>query len=154
MSRHLLIDAGLNVARAFYYDCDSSDQSPPVEAVLYRLPEQRDAQPADFFVLLRYRLPAGGDLAAGEHRCRTLFRPFAAQHRGVDCSLLAPNGTQTLAVWSTSQTCAEGSCTSPSIATKARYKQSFTLSNAASTPLSADQGAKPILLSRVASLHD
>jgi hypothetical protein len=67
------------------------------------------------------------------------------------CSLLTPNGTQTLAVWDSSKTCAGGVCTTSSYNYDPRYTQYFTLANNVSTPLSGGTvaiGAKPIMLSQ------
>ena len=62
-----------------------------------------------------------------------------------------PDGTQTLAVWDSSKTCAAGSCTTSSYSYDPRYVQFFTLANDVSAPLdggSVQIGAKPILLSQ------
>jgi hypothetical protein len=151
IARHLLIDASLNIARSYYYDWDSNDQralwSNTLTDCLNAGTPNADGYLCDtgtaFQQTERWLL---GNTAVGP--CSGPLPPAT----GVwTCSLLEANGVQTLAVWSTSQTCAAGTCTTSVYSYDPRYKQYFTLSNSESTPLSGGTvpvGAKPILLSQ------
>jgi hypothetical protein len=151
VARHLLLDAGLNVARSYYYDWDSNDQRALWSNTLTDCLNGGTPN-ADGFLC-----DAGSAFQQTEGWLlgNTVVQPCSGPlppAKGVwTCTLLTANGTQTLAVWDTAQTCASGSCTSSIYSYDPRYKQYFTLSNAASTALSAGTiliGAKPILLSQ------
>ena len=65
------------------------------------------------------------------------------------CGFTRPDGSQTLAVWDSSQTCAGGSCTTSSYSAGTQYSNYYTLDDATPHAISGGTmqiGAKPILL--------
>lgn len=79
----------------------------------------------------------------------TLTQPCSANGNVWTCGFTRSNGAQALAVWDSSQTCKNGSCTSSSYTTSSAYNQYVDLTGNvhAITPGSTIQiGAKPILL--------
>jgi hypothetical protein len=154
VARHLLIDAGSNIPRTYYFDWD-----PNMERALW-------TTAAGFAA----NCLSAGSSNAGGYLCQagiayqqvetwllgnTLTTPCSGPippATGVwTCGLLMPDGTQALAVWDTSKTCASGSCTASIYSYNARYAQYFTLANDVSGQLSGGTvsiGAKPILLSQ------
>lgn len=154
IARHMLIDAGSNIPRTYYYDWD-----PNMERALWTTT-----------VGLAANCLNAGTVDAGGYLCETGMAyqqveiwllgntvttpcsgPMPPATGVWTCGLLMPDGTQALAIWDTSKTCASGTCTTSSYSYDARYTQYFTLANDLSTELSGGTvsiGAKPILLSQ------
>jgi len=67
------------------------------------------------------------------------------------CGLTRADGTRTLAVWDSSQSCSAGACTTSTYSYDPTYTKYFTLAGGNAAPLSGGTvqiGAKPILLSQ------
>jgi hypothetical protein len=67
------------------------------------------------------------------------------------CGLTRPDGTRTLAVWDSSQSCEAGNCTTSTYTYDPIYTKYYTLAGGNATPLTGGTvqvGAKPILLSQ------
>jgi putative Ig domain-containing protein len=154
IARHMLIDAGSNITRTYYYDWD-----PNMERALW-------TTTAGFAA----NCLSAGTPNSGGYLCETgmayqqvetwllgntMTTPCAGPMPPATgvwmCGLLMPQGTQALAVWDTSKTCAAGNCTASIYGYDARYTHYFTLANDVSDQLSGGTvsiGAKPILLSQ------
>ena len=151
VARHLLIDAGLNVARSYYYDWDSNDQRALWSNTLTDCLNGGTPNADGFLCDSGSAFQQTESWLLGNTVVQPCSGPLPPAAGVWTCSLLTANGTQTLAVWDTSQTCAAGSCTSSVYRYDPRYTQYFTLSNAARAPLSSGTiliGAKPILLTQ------
>jgi hypothetical protein len=152
--RHMLIDAGLNIARTYYYDWDSND-----DRALW-------TTTAGFAA----NCLGSGTVSAGGYLCETGVAYQQAESwlegavvpgpcsgplppaTGVwTCGVIRPNGAQALAVWDTSQTCSGGSCTTSTYGYDPRYTQYFTQASGSGNALSGGAvqvGAKPVFLSQ------
>ncbi len=150
IARHMLIEAGQNIARTYYYDWNSNDQRALWSETL------TDCLNGGIQNSSGYLCETGTAFQQVENWLlgNTAVAPCSGAmppSTGVwTCSLLLPNGAQTLAVWDTSKTCAGGNCTTSNYSYPPRYTQFFTLANGVATPLTGGTvaiGAKPILLS-------
>jgi len=146
--RHMLIDAGLNIARTYYYDWDSND-----DRALW-------TTTAGFAA----NCLSSGTVNAGGYLCETgiAYQQAESWLEGAvvpgpcsgplppavgvwTCGVIRPNGAQALAVWDT------GSCTTSTYGYDPRYTQYFTQANGSGNALSGGAvqvGAKPVLLSQ------
>ncbi len=151
IARHLLIEAGQNIARTYYYDWDSNDQRALWSNTLTDCLNGGAADLDGFLCDTGIAFQQTESWLLGNTSSQACSGPLPPATGVWTCSLLTVNGTQTLAVWDTAQTCAAGSCTSSTYSYDPRYKQYFTLANGSSTPLSGGTvsiGAKPVLLSQ------
>jgi hypothetical protein len=151
IARHLLIDAGLGIVRSYYFDWDSNDQRALWSNTLTDCLNTGTANAAGFLCEAGTAYQQAETWLLGNTAMQPCSGPLPPATGVWTCAILTPNGTQTLAVWDTSKTCANGSCTTSNYTNDPRYKQYFTLANSTSTPLTGGTvaiGIKPILLSQ------
>ena len=154
VARHLLIQAGQNIARTYFFDWDPNDNR--------ALWTTTAGLAADCLGV--------GTANAGGYLCETgtayqqveswllgnvMTTPCAGPMppaTGVwTCGLTVAGGALALAVWDTSQTCSGGSCTTSTYSYDPRYTQYFTVAGGSGNALSGGTvliGAKPVLLSQ------
>jgi hypothetical protein len=151
VAAHMLIQAGQGVARAYYYDWDSKDIRALWSDTLAACLSSGTAGPGGYLCNTGTAYQQVESWLLGNTSVQACTGPMPPATGVWTCNLLMPDGTQTLAVWDSSKTCAAGSCTTSSYSYDPRYVQFFTLANDVSTPLSGGTvsiGAKPILLSQ------
>ena len=151
VAKHTLIQAGQGVARAFYYDWDPKDQRALWSNTLTACLNSGTASAGGYLCEAGTTYQQVESWLSGNTAVQACSGPMPPAMGVWTCRLLTPNGTQTLAVWDSSKTCAAGVCTSSSYSYDPRYTRYFTLANDVSTPLSGGTvaiGAKPILLSQ------
>ena len=151
VAAHMLIQAGQGIARAYYYDWDPKDQRALWGDTLALCLNAGTANAGGFLCNSGSAYQQVESWLLGNTAVQPCSGPMPPAMGVWTCNLLTPDGTQTLAVWDSSKTCAAGSCTTSSYGYDPRYVQYFTLANDISTPLSGGAvaiGAKPILLSQ------
>jgi len=151
IARHLLIDAGLNIARSYYYDWDSNDQRALWSNTLADCLHGGAPNAGGYLCDTGMAFQQVEGWLLGNTSMQACSGPLPPATGVWTCMLLTANGVQTLAVWDTSQTCSAGNCTTSSYSYDPRYTRYFTIGSDASIPLSGGTvaiGAKPILLSQ------
>jgi hypothetical protein len=151
IARHLLIDAGLGIVRSYYFDWDSNDQRALWSNTLTDCLNTGVPNAAGFLCEAGNAYQQAETWLLGNTAMQPCSGPLPPATGVWTCALLIPNGTQTLAIWDTSKTCASGSCTMSNYAYDPHYTRYFTLANGTSTPLTGGIvaiGVKPILLSQ------
>ncbi len=151
IARHLLIEASQGVVRTYYYDWNPRDQRALWSDTLVACLNNGTANAGGFLCETGATFQRLEGWLMGNTSMQPCSGPLPPATGVWTCSLLLPNGTQRLAVWDSSQTCAGGVCTTSSYSYDPRYAQYFTLASDTSSPLGGGTvsiGAKPILLSQ------
>jgi hypothetical protein len=151
IARHLLIDAGLNIARSYYYDWDSNDQRALWSNTLTDCLGGGIPNAGGYLCDTGIAFQQAESWLLGNTAMQACAGPVPPATGLWTCSVLTANGVQTLAVWDTSQTCSSGNCTTSSYSYDPRYTHYFTIASDLSVPLRGGTvriGAKPILLSQ------
>ncbi len=152
IAKHLLIQAGQGIARAFYFDWDIGEQEALWSDTLTDCLEAGTPNSGGYLCETGTAYQQVETWLLGNtvtQPCSGPLRPLT----GVwTCGITKSNGTQALAVWDSSQTCSAGSCTTSTYNYTGAYTQFFTLANVnGGSVLSGGTvqiGVKPILLSQ------
>jgi hypothetical protein len=152
IAKHLLIQAGQGIARAFYFDWDIGEQEALWSDTLTNCLEAGTPNSGGYLCETGTAYQQVETWLLGNtvtQPCSGPLRPLT----GVwTCGITKTNGAQALAVWDSSQTCSAGSCTTSTYNYTGAYTQFFTLANVNGGSVlsggSVQIGVKPILLSQ------
>src|SRR5579863_3142474 len=153
VARHLLIQAGQNVARAYFYDWDPNDNRAlwtTTAGLAANCLGVGTANAGGYLCETGTAYQQVESWLMGNVMTTACSGPIPPATGVWTCGLTEAGGTLALAVWDTSQTCSGGVCTTSTYSYDPRYTQYFTVANGSRNALSGGTvqiGAKPVLLS-------
>jgi polysaccharide biosynthesis protein PslG len=152
IAKHLLIQAGQGIARAFYFDWDIGEQEALWSDTLTDCLEAGTPNSGGYLCETGTAYQQVETWLLGNTVTQPCSGPLRPQTGVWTCGIMKANGAQALAVWDSSQTCSAGSCTTSTYNYTGAYTQFFTLANVNGGSVlsggSVQIGVKPILLSQ------
>ncbi len=152
IAKHLLIQAGQGIDRAFYFDWNIGEQEALWSNTLTDCLEAGTPNNGGYLCETGTAYQQVETWLLGNtvtQPCSGPLRPLT----GVwTCGITKSNGTQALVVWDSAQTCSAGSCTTSTYNYTGAYTQFFTIANVNGGSVlsggSVQIGVKPILLTQ------
>jgi hypothetical protein len=152
IAKHLLIQAGQGIARAYYFDWDITEQEALWSDTLADCLNVGTTNDGGYLCETGAAYQQVENWLSGNTVTQPCSGPMPPAVGVWTCSITKSNGAQALAIWDSSQTCSAGNCTTSTYNYSGSYTQFFTLTNVSGSNVlsgnSVQVGVKPILLSQ------
>lgn len=152
IAAHLLIQAGQGVARTYYFDWDINEQEALWSNTLADCLGSGTPNNGGYLCETGTAYQQVESWLTGSTVTTPCSGPIPPNKGVWTCGIKKADGSQALAVWDSSQTCAGGSCTSSSYSYSGPYTSYFTLNNGDTSAAlgggTVQISVKPILLSQ------